>query len=245
MQSYDGVASGSFFGPDHEYPSALVLRLAATDAQGASAATSVRLVPRTVDLTVASDPAGLEVALNATSGPAPLSETVIEGSRNTIGASSPQRLGNRWFEWISWSDGGAPTHTVIADASRAYSAAFSSLAGPPSPPPPAEPPGGEPQPLELETLKLRIPKSRQRLLARGGRAKLRCNLDCEATLKLVAEGRHARRAGIEGTIARSVAGLEADTPTWVAATLRRRAERRLREAPGWLTPKVRAEIGAR
>ncbi len=248
-QSFTG-GSGSFPAPDHEYPSSLRLRLTATDALGASATITRQLDPHTVDLTVDSAPAGLEVALNGASQAAPLSKTVIEGSANTIGAPSPQRLGGRWFAWTSWSDGGAATHPIVADASGTYSASFAPIATPgpdpgPAPPPPAEPPPAEPPDLELRTLKLRIPKSPEGLIERGGRAKLRCNLDCRAVVKLIARGRHARLIGIDGTIARAVGELEAETPTWVTALLRNRAERRLLQAPAWLRPQVKARVEAR
>ncbi len=114
VQSYDNIGSGSFSAPDHEYPSALILRLTATDAQGATASTSVRLDPRTIALTLASAPAGLELGLNAHSGPAPFTRTVIEGSTNSIGAPSPQQLNGRTYSWAAWSDGGGATHSITA-----------------------------------------------------------------------------------------------------------------------------------
>ena len=43
--SYVGVASGTFAAPDHDYPSYLELQLSATDADGLSKTTSVRLDP--------------------------------------------------------------------------------------------------------------------------------------------------------------------------------------------------------
>ena len=46
LQSWPGVASGSFAAPDHEYPSWLELKLTATDAGGASATTTVALNPQ-------------------------------------------------------------------------------------------------------------------------------------------------------------------------------------------------------
>ena len=62
IQSFNGVASGSFSAPDHEYPSWLELRLTATDSQGLAATTSVILQPQTVDLTFQSQPSGLQLA---------------------------------------------------------------------------------------------------------------------------------------------------------------------------------------
>ena len=53
-----GVASGSFNAPDHEYPSHLELTVTATDAGGLSDTETMRLDPQTVQLTLASQPAG-------------------------------------------------------------------------------------------------------------------------------------------------------------------------------------------
>ncbi len=99
--------------------------------------------------------------------------------------------------------------------------------------------------LKVRILKLRIPDSRKRLLARGGRAKLRCNRDCLAILRLVAKGRAAKRIGIRGTIAKQRERLKAGKPEWVIATLTKRAERRLRSADPGLKPTVTARVRAR
>src|SRR5919109_1417794 len=71
LQSFDGVAGGSFTTPDHEYPSYLELRLTATDSGGLSDTTSVRLDPRTVTLTLDTSPGGFSLALNGSLLPSP------------------------------------------------------------------------------------------------------------------------------------------------------------------------------
>ena len=58
VQSFRGVATGSFPAPDHEYPSYLELRLTATDAGGLQDTQSVLLYPNDVVLSFASDPSG-------------------------------------------------------------------------------------------------------------------------------------------------------------------------------------------
>jgi glucose/arabinose dehydrogenase/PKD repeat protein len=115
LATYSGVASGTFTAPDHDYPSELELRLTATDAGGLSGSTSVRLAPRTVNLTLATVPSGLQVALNGTAATAPLTRTVIVGSANSVSAPSPQTLNGTWT-FASWSDGGTASHTVTAPA---------------------------------------------------------------------------------------------------------------------------------
>ena len=117
LQTFSGTASGSFVAPDHEYPSHLELRLTATDPGGLSNTTSVRLDPQTVDLTFGSSPAGLTLAVGSTSQPTPFTRTAILGSTLSVSAPSPQAIGGTAYEFVSWSDGGAQTHNIVANAS--------------------------------------------------------------------------------------------------------------------------------
>jgi len=124
IQSFVGVASGSFSAPDHEYPSYLELKLTATDSNGLSASTIRRIDPRTVNLSFQTSPTGLQLAVNGALATAPFSRTVIEGSANSVTASTPQTLGGTTYTFGSWSDGGNATHTVVASASATYTATF-------------------------------------------------------------------------------------------------------------------------
>jgi glucose/arabinose dehydrogenase len=125
LQSWTGVASGSFTAPDHEYPSYLVLRLTATDSDGLSASTSLRLDPKTVTLTFASNPSRAQLVVGSFTGTTTFTRTVIIGSRNTISAPTPQRIKGKTYSFASWSDGGAQTHDIIAPASaQTYNASF-------------------------------------------------------------------------------------------------------------------------
>jgi uncharacterized repeat protein (TIGR01451 family) len=125
LQTFSGVASGSFPAPDHEYPSYLELRLTATDAGGLTDMKSVSLQPQTVSLTLQTAPSGLQVAFNGTSEAAPFARTVIVGSNNTVSAPSPQTVDGVPYGFWSWSDGGAASHNIIAPASAAtYQATY-------------------------------------------------------------------------------------------------------------------------
>jgi glucose/arabinose dehydrogenase len=125
IQEYAGVASGSFTAPDHEYPSYLELQLTATDSGDLTATSSVRLDPRTVALTFQTSPGGLTLTVNNASAKASFTRTVIVGSANTITANSPQRKGRWTYNFASWSDGGAPTHNIVAPATATtYTAQF-------------------------------------------------------------------------------------------------------------------------
>ena len=124
VQSFPGVASGSFPAPDHEYPSHLELRLTATDSVGLTDIKSVLLQPKTVDLNFQSSPSGLQVVVGSSSGTSPFTRTVIQGSNNSLSAPSPQTLGGTTYGFSSWSDGGAQTHNIIASAAATYTATY-------------------------------------------------------------------------------------------------------------------------
>jgi len=131
LQTFLGVSSGSFVTPDHEYPTYLVLQLTATDFGGLSASTSVRLDPQTVSLSFQSVPTGLQLVVASYGSTAtPFSRTVIAGSTNSIGALSPQTLNGQTYQFASWSDAGGQSHSVIANASAAYTATFVDITPP-------------------------------------------------------------------------------------------------------------------
>jgi len=116
LQTFSGVASGSFAAPDHAYPAHLRLRLTATDAQGLQHTTERDLHPSTVDLTFSTNPSGLTVTVGGASQTAPFTRRVIVGSRNSLSADSPQALGGASYVWTGWSDGGAQSHDITAPA---------------------------------------------------------------------------------------------------------------------------------
>jgi glucose/arabinose dehydrogenase len=132
LQTFSGTASGSFVAPDHEYPSYLELRLTATDAGGLTNTQNLRLDPQTVDLTFGSSPAGLSLAVGSTSQVAPFTRTAIRGSTLSVSAPSPQATGGTAYEFASWSDGGAQTHNIVANASATYTATYRVRTGGPT-----------------------------------------------------------------------------------------------------------------
>ncbi len=128
-QSFDGQASGSFTAPDYEDPVFLDLVLTATDSGGLAASTTVRLSPETADVTMTSNPPGLQLGIGSTTQATPFTHTVIVGSTPSITAPSPQSLGSTPYEFVSWSDGGAGTHDVVVDGPSTFSATFQGVPG--------------------------------------------------------------------------------------------------------------------
>jgi hypothetical protein len=129
LQDFTGT-SGGMLGPDHEYPSYLELVLTATDSGGLAHSTSVRLDPKTVNLTFNSSPTGLQLVFGSAAQATPFTRTVIQGSSNTVSAVTPQSLGGVGYVFGSWSDGGAQTHVITAPAtSTSYTANYNPQSG--------------------------------------------------------------------------------------------------------------------
>ncbi len=119
-------ASGSFTVENHGDDSSYEIVLTATDAGGLTNTVSRTIQPQTVQMTVTTSPAGLQVLYDGTQGPGPLTKTTIVGSTHTLNTLSPQ--GTRTF--VSWSDGGAMQHTVVVGATGGtYTANFSCAVG--------------------------------------------------------------------------------------------------------------------
>lgn len=124
LQSFNGVAGGSFIAADHEYPSHLVLALTATDSRGVKHTTSVELQPRTATITLASDPAGLILTAGGQSAPAPFETIAIEGASVSVSAPSSQELRGTTYAFSGWSNGGARAHTVVVSAPITLTATY-------------------------------------------------------------------------------------------------------------------------
>jgi glucose/arabinose dehydrogenase len=101
------------------------IHLDVVDSTGLAASTFADVLPRTARFTLATEPPGLSVTLDGTPYPAPLSELGVTGVLRSVGAPSPQTLGGTRYELVSWSDGGAPTHTLATPAAEStYVATF-------------------------------------------------------------------------------------------------------------------------
>src|SRR5215211_2604553 len=128
VQEFDGLSGGSFVAPDHEYPSHLELRLTATDSGGLSDTRSVKLDPQTVTLNFRTSPPGLELIFGSDSATAPFSRTAIVGSKNLLSAPTPQQVGEPIYRFVSWSDGKAQSHDIIAGGSpNTYTATYTAV----------------------------------------------------------------------------------------------------------------------
>ncbi|NUS53702.1 MAG: PKD domain-containing protein [Streptomycetaceae bacterium] len=131
ITALDGVASGTFTAVDHEYPSWLEVRLTAQDSGGLTSTASVRLDPKTADITLTSSPPGLTLGFNQTQQAGPVTKTLIVGGTGSIAAPSPQTLNGKTYQFVSWSDGGAQSHNITAPATAAtLTAVYQEVAAP-------------------------------------------------------------------------------------------------------------------
>jgi glucose/arabinose dehydrogenase len=117
--------STSFTAPDHEYPSYLELRLTATDAGGLTDVKSVRLDPKAVGLTFATQPSGMKLTYLSKNVSTPTTSTAIVGSSGSLSADLFQPSAGKLYRFASWSDGGARNHNFTAPATpTTYTATY-------------------------------------------------------------------------------------------------------------------------
>lgn len=103
----------------------LEVLLTATDSAGVSATVSRVIMPKVVELTFASEPAGLQLVLDDATITTP--QTVISWENHSLRVEAPDQIDAASQPWAfaSWSDGGAQDHSITVPASPAsYSATF-------------------------------------------------------------------------------------------------------------------------
>jgi glucose/arabinose dehydrogenase len=129
MPDTTGIRSGAFAIPSSGETAANVwyrVYLTVTDSGGLAATTFVDVMPNTVVLSLATAPSGLRVTLDGQPVTTPMNVTSVVGITRTLGAVSPQvTAGGTTYQFVSWSDGGAATHTIATPATnRTYTATF-------------------------------------------------------------------------------------------------------------------------
>ena len=99
----------------------LIVTLTATDSTGFSTSVTENVMPRTVKLTFTTNPTGLKVQVAGVNLVAPSAITSWVGWQININAPSPQGT----YVFLSWSDGGARSHTITSPATpTTYQAKF-------------------------------------------------------------------------------------------------------------------------
>ena len=128
-----GSSGGSFTVPRSGHTAADVwyrVYLTVTDSGGLRHTTYRDVLPRTATLTLDTVPSGRQLTLDGQPVTAPYTFTGVAGIVRTLSAPSPQGT----WEFESWSDGGAQTHSIDTPAAATtYTATFRDTAPPPPP----------------------------------------------------------------------------------------------------------------
>ncbi len=123
-----GAKTGTFTIPNSGETSANVfyrLTLTVTDAGGLKTTTFRDILPQKSTIGLATSPAGLQLTFDDQPQPTPASVVGVEGFVRKLGAPSPQTVGGVTYEFVSWSDGGAQTHTIVTPTNDVtYTATF-------------------------------------------------------------------------------------------------------------------------
>ncbi len=112
------AATGSF----------LEIRLTATDSNNLSTTIVQNFQPRKTNITLATQPAGLNLNVNNTDVSGGTTFVSWDGYELNVNAPN-QTVNNQRYGFVSWSDGGARSHTIVTPATAAtYTATFELLA---------------------------------------------------------------------------------------------------------------------
>jgi glucose/arabinose dehydrogenase len=124
-----GQATGSFtpatVGPYTKSDVLYRISFTATDSSGRSTTTTRDVAPNTVTLTLQTSPPGLPVTIDGQSFAAPTSFSSVVGFSRDLNAASFPTVNGVPYHFLSWSDGGAASHSVFTPATNTtYTAAY-------------------------------------------------------------------------------------------------------------------------
>jgi len=123
-----GATNGSFVVPTVGHPEPDVwyrIHLSVRDSGGLTTTILRDVHPRTVQLRLATSPAGLSLKLDGQPRTTPLTVTGVVGVDRALEAPSPQTLAGKTYEFVRWSDGGTRSHSISTPASSTtYTATY-------------------------------------------------------------------------------------------------------------------------
>jgi glucose/arabinose dehydrogenase len=141
LQTFAGIRSPEFTAPQHDYPSYIEVVLRVSDKRELSGTAQLKLNPRTVNLSLASEPPGIRLLAGSAESAAPFSVPQIDGSEILISAPPTAELGGRTYSFQGWSDGGGRAHPIhVSPASTDYTASYTAPGEKEPPPPQGKPP---------------------------------------------------------------------------------------------------------
>lgn len=200
LQTFSGIRRPEFVAPQHDYPSYIEILLRVSDSRGLSGTATLKFQPRTINLSLASNPPGIELLAANTEAPSPFTVPAIDGSEILLSAPPTAEMGGYAYSFSSWSDGGGREHPIkVSSAQTQYTAFYAGG------PPPPQPPTPEEKKPPATVLRKHPPKSTRATTARftftadpAAGATFRCRLDgkpktpCRSpkTYKKLKPGRH-------------------------------------------------------
>lgn len=129
---WNGVTNGSFQIPTSGSTTTNAsyrLSLTVTDGYGNRRSTSTELVPRFSQLSLATVPPGLPIALDGQTVATPITLPAVVGLVRTLSAPATQTMAGSNYNFTLWSDAGAMTHGLTVPSSNTtYTAAYVSPA---------------------------------------------------------------------------------------------------------------------
>lgn len=111
-------ASGMVTAESDGFPSKFRLEFTATDSRGMSTSQVVELLPRSIELHIHSDPAGVPLTLDGVTSSEPLTTSMIAGESAVLAAPPSAELSDGEYLFAGWSDGGSRIHEVTSQQSE-------------------------------------------------------------------------------------------------------------------------------
>jgi len=126
---FEGTRSGSFdietTGHDYHGDTFYEIVLEVTDSDGLTTTGSVYVLPDKVDVAFDTLPPGLSIEIDGVRWATPLVYDALIGFEHVVSLQDPQCVDGLQNEFLSWSDGGAPTHVfVVPDQATGLTATF-------------------------------------------------------------------------------------------------------------------------
>jgi glucose/arabinose dehydrogenase len=178
LQTFAGIRRPELVAPQHDYPSYIEVLLRVSDERGLSGTTTMKINPRTVNLSLNSNPPGIELLAASTKALSPFTVPAIDGSEILLSAPQTAVIGGRTYTFSGWSDGGGREHPIlVGSAQSSYTATYTTPQEPPPPPPPPKRP-------PVTTLRKHPPKS-----TRSRTAKFTFGADVAASFQCKLDGK--------------------------------------------------------
>lgn len=150
------TASGTVTAESDGFPSKFRLEFTATDSRGMSTSQVVELLPRSIELHIHSEPAGVPLTLNGATSSEPLTASMIAGESALVAAPPSAVIAGQEYLFAGWSDGGDRIHEVTSLQTKTVVAEYKLPGEFEQPPmqtpaggtstPPSSTGGGQPQP---------------------------------------------------------------------------------------------------